>query len=75
MKDLAERVRDACLQAALHAYEDAGIQGLCAAGRWEAAVGAIETLDLAPVLDDFQHRSADETVPAQGSSEPGLTIR
>lgn len=43
---IAEVVRQACLQAALTAYEDAGVQGLCEAGRWEAAVGAIESLDL-----------------------------
>jgi hypothetical protein len=48
---LAERVRSACLQAALDAYERAGIAGLCGEGRWELAVQAIRTLDLAPLLD------------------------
>jgi hypothetical protein len=42
----AERVRAACLEAAIQAYEDAGIRGLCAEGRWEAAVAAIRQLDL-----------------------------
>lgn len=37
--------RDACVQAALDAWEDAGIRGLCAEGRWEAAIGAMESLD------------------------------
>ncbi len=32
---VAEVVRSACLEAALEAYEDAGISGLCAEGRWE----------------------------------------
>jgi len=41
-----EAVRRACIEAALAAYEDAGISGLCAEGRWEAAVGAIQSLDL-----------------------------
>lgn len=54
-EDLAKRIRDACLEAVLQAYEDAGVQGLCAEGRWEAAVGALRTLDLAPLLDEFQH--------------------
>ena len=49
--NLAETVRDACLDAALLAYEDAGIRGLCAEGRWEAAVDAIRDLDLAGVLE------------------------
>ena len=42
----AESVRAACLDAALQAYEDAGIRGLCADGRWEAALAAIRQLDL-----------------------------
>ena len=59
LKDLAKRSRDACLQAALQAYEDAGIQGLCEEGRWEAAVGALKTVELAPLLREFKHSSAD----------------
>ena len=43
---LAEAVREACLEAALAAYEDAQIRGLCAEGAWECAVGALRTLDL-----------------------------
>jgi hypothetical protein len=49
---LAEQIRAACLQAALDAYEQAGIAGLCGEGRWELAVQAIRTLDLAPLLDE-----------------------
>lgn len=59
LEDLAKRIRDACLEAVLQAYEDAGIQGLCAEGRWETAVGALRTIDLAPLLREFQHRSSD----------------
>jgi hypothetical protein len=47
---VAESVRQACLQAAAAAYEDAGLQGLCAEGRWEAAVGAVRSLDLSQLL-------------------------
>ena len=46
-----ETVRAAFLQAALLAYEDAGIRGLCAEGRWEAALAAIRDLDLSGVLE------------------------
>jgi hypothetical protein len=59
LEDLGKRIRDACLEAVLQAYEDAGVQGLCAEGRWEAAVDALRTLDLAPLLREFQHASAD----------------
>jgi hypothetical protein len=54
---IAEAVRAACLQAALAAYENAGIQGLCEAGRWEAAVGALESLDLKQLLRQLEHET------------------
>ena len=47
---LAEAIRTACLEAALRAYEDAGISGLCHEGRWECAVQAIQGVDLAALL-------------------------
>jgi hypothetical protein len=43
---LAEAVRRRCVEAALEAYETAGLSGLCAEGRWEAAIDAIRSLDL-----------------------------
>jgi len=46
VKEMAERVRDALLEAAVRTYEEAGVQGLCLEGRWEAAVGAMRSLDL-----------------------------
>jgi len=48
---LVETVRAACLEAALAAYEDAGFRGLCAEGRWEAAVAAIRHVDLSAVRE------------------------
>ncbi len=50
VEDLAKQFREKFVQAALQAYEDAGMQGLCAEGRWEAAVNALRTVDLAPLL-------------------------
>lgn len=47
---LAEAVRAACVDAALDAYENAGIQGPCHEGRWEVAVDAIRRLDLDAVI-------------------------
>jgi hypothetical protein len=55
MENLANRIREACLEAVLQAYEDAGIQGLCAEGRWEAAVGALKAVELAPLLREFKY--------------------
>jgi len=47
---LAEAIRTACLEAALRAYEDAGVSGLCEEGRWECAVQAIKGVDLNALL-------------------------
>jgi len=47
---LAEQVREACIQEALRAYEDAGISGLCHEGRFEAAVSAMRMLDLSAAI-------------------------
>ena len=59
LEDLAKRIRAACLEALLQAYEDAGVQGLCAEGRWEVAVGALKTVELAALLREFKQPSAD----------------
>lgn len=56
--ELMEAVRRACIEAALAAYEDAGISGLCAEGRWEAAVGAIQSLDLKQIAAQAGGRPA-----------------
>ena len=44
--DIREAVRAACLKAARDAFEDAEVRGLCGEGALEAALGAIEMLDL-----------------------------
>ena len=54
---LAEAVRTACHDAARLAYEDAGIRGLCAEGRWEAALDAIRGLDLSKLLETDKGKS------------------
>jgi len=59
LEELVKRIRAACLKAVLQAYEDAGVQGLCAEGRWEAAVGALRTLDLSSLLRESQQPPAE----------------
>lgn len=53
-RQLAEAVRRACIDAALAAWEDAGISGLCAEGRWEMAIQAMRQLDVQPLLRSAQ---------------------
>jgi hypothetical protein len=47
---VAEVLRDACLRAALDAYERAGLAGLCEEGCWEMAVDALKTLNVDEVI-------------------------
>ena len=47
---IAEAVRQACIDAALDAYEDAQIRGLCREGAWEVAIEAVRSLDVAAVI-------------------------
>jgi hypothetical protein len=61
--NLVEMVRAACLDAALAAYEDAGIRGLCAEGRWEAALAAIRQLDLSLVLQPVADSAHADDAP------------
>ena len=47
---LAEAVRAACVAAAEQAYEEGGVRGLCAEGRWELALDAMRVLDVEALL-------------------------
>jgi len=55
---IAEAVRQACIDTALIAYEDAGMNGLCHEGRWECAVDAMRSLDVASVVRQVDDRLA-----------------
>lgn len=46
----AEIIRDACISAAREGFMDASISGLCNEGADEAAISAIQNLDLTKVL-------------------------
>jgi len=48
--ELAQSVRNACVRTAKKAFEDASISGLCDEGAWEAAIGAIEMLDIETLI-------------------------
>lgn len=51
---LAEAIRDLCAKEAKDGFTDASIQGLCTEGAMEAAVSAIERLDLKKVIDKLR---------------------
>ena len=53
--ELARTVQKACIQAANKAFEEASISGLCDEGALEAAIGAIQSLDIDAVLASFHN--------------------
>ena len=50
-RQLAERVRRACIEAALAGYEHAAISGLCHEGAWECAISAMRVVDLGAIAE------------------------
>jgi hypothetical protein len=63
---VAEQVRAALVRAALTAYEDAAIRGLCCEGAWEVALAAMRDLDLSSAM-------AQASAPLQLEIEAGMT--
>jgi hypothetical protein len=45
-----EFVRNALIDCAVRAHEDAGVRGLCCEGAWEATLSALRQMDLRPLL-------------------------
>lgn len=54
---IADSVRESCIEVAIRAYEDAGISGLCADGRWELAVQAMRDLDTNSIVSSTLERT------------------
>ncbi|MDQ5908144.1 MAG: hypothetical protein QG599_235 [Pseudomonadota bacterium] len=52
-QQIAEAVRTACIETALATYEEGGVLGLCAEGRWEYAISAMQQLDIAAIAADY----------------------
>lgn len=49
---LAEKVKKACIDAAKEGFQDASMSGLCNEGAMEAAVSAIQRLDLTKIINE-----------------------
>lgn len=61
-RKLAEAVRDACVETALIAYEDAAIRGICHEGAWECAVGAMRSIDLDALLERCETEGDERSI-------------
>lgn len=54
---IAEQIRTACIEAAREGFREAAISGLCSEGAEEAAISAIQKLDLETVLKKSSNNS------------------
>lgn len=52
--EMAESVRKACIEAARDGFRDASMSGLCAEGAMEAAVSAIQSLNLEKLIQNIE---------------------
>jgi hypothetical protein len=59
--EIADRVRDECIQTALAAYESASISGLCGEGAFEAAISAMRMMNLDRIIEQTGDGNASET--------------
>jgi hypothetical protein len=50
--ELAEKIREECIKAAWDGFTDASISGLCTEGAMEAAISAIQKLDVDQIVND-----------------------
>ena len=49
-RKIAEAVVKECRASLVVAYEDAGISGLCAEGRWEMALDSLRSINLSKII-------------------------
>ena len=51
-RELAERIRKKCIESARIGFLDASMSGLCTEGAMEAAISAMQSLDLDPLIKE-----------------------
>lgn len=51
-KEVAEKVRKICIQTAREGFREASMSGLCTEGAEEAAISAMQKLDLNNILNE-----------------------
>lgn len=47
---IAQKVKEACIQAAKEGFQDASMSGLCTEGAMEAAISAIQKLEIEKLI-------------------------
>lgn len=67
--EVAEATRRALIEIARNAYEEAGLSGLCADGRWEVALGAMQRYNVQSIPPDPGMTSSQEMATEADVSE------
>ena len=49
---IAQKVKEACIQAAKEGFQDASMSGLCTEGAMEAAISAIQKLEIEKLIKE-----------------------
>jgi len=60
LTQIAETIREACLQAAQQGYERAAADGLCDEGALEVALDAIRSVDVDQILRELKTESGED---------------
>ncbi|SMO66448.1 acetyltransferase [Gracilimonas mengyeensis] len=50
---LAEQIRNACIKVAREGFMDASMSGLCTEGAMEAAISAMQSLDIEKIIEEI----------------------
>ena len=66
LRSLADAIRATSVETVRSAYEEAGVRGLCAAGRLEVAIDAARTLDVEKIVRDWRARQGVGSTGARG---------
>lgn len=74
MSGWTDELREACVRAAIAAYEDGGMRGLCAEGRFELAIEAIRALELDPVVPRAARTTPDPRVRRLGPDDASALL-
>ncbi|WP_240596619.1 acetyltransferase [Rhodohalobacter barkolensis] len=54
IRKMADYIRDQCIEAARDGFRDASISGLCAEGAMEAAISAMQSLDVDKLIKESE---------------------
>lgn len=49
---IAQKVKEACIQAAKEGFQDASMSGLCAEGAMEAAISAMQRINIEKIINE-----------------------